>query len=71
MCLQGIKPGNVIWIEPTKAGQVVIVDITLPKKDVSYLMPKETPYVVRRSPSSAATTTTKTNVTYSVLRLST
>ena len=47
--------------------KVAIVDTTVPNKEVSYVTLKETPCVVPRSPSLAATTTTKMNVTYPVL----
>jgi hypothetical protein len=43
VCPQGIKSDNITWIEPTQAGQVAIVDMALPKKDISYVMLKETP----------------------------
>ena len=51
--------------------KVAIGDMASPNKDVSYVMLKETPCLVHRSPSAAATTTTKMTVTYSVFSLST
>jgi hypothetical protein len=48
VCPHGIKPENTILIDPNKAGQVAIVDMTSSNKDMSYTMLKETPYVVRR-----------------------
>ena len=50
--------------------KVITVDTASPNKNVSYVMLKETRYVVHRSPSLAATTASKISkitVTYSVL----
>ena len=58
-------------VSSSPAYKVAIVDMALPNKDMSCVTLKEMPYVVRRSPSSVATATTKINVTYSVFILST
>ena len=51
--------------------KVTILDMALPNNDVSYETLKETPYVVRGSPSSVTTTPTTINLTFFMLILST
>ena len=58
-------------VSPSSDYNLAIVDMASPNKDVSYVMSKETPYVVNRSPYAATITITKIYLTYPVLILST